>query len=368
MLTTIGRMGIIASQNVTSVRSACVLAVITCLVVLLGERFSFTSFTTTVTLKNDRGPVGVLEIQEDKEEVSKDSFFNCDEENAICNFFRPHHFFHSGLGAPFLPDYKRLGGTNQNLPACTGLSWWPLDKNLTSHYNYVPQNISFVHMHKCGGTTVKAAMQDLRRAIRSEPNFQSRIESYRYSFGGGSAKQKERNSKLRLDHIQSIAEAQERQLLFPVFTLVRDPVDRFLSGVQQVMHYNDDFRSKCLKKTAKMTIQCAIEDVTRTSFRRDVHLVPMAMHLRLFDEYDDLKVAVFHLKDIKHVLRYLGATGEAATHTHDRTQEKYATSKVLATMTANDCDEHMLRDICGIYAVDVAMMRSMGYAPTSCPT
>jgi Sulfotransferase family len=191
---------------------------------------------------------------------------------------------------------------------------------------------------------------------------------------------------------------------FPVFTLVRDPVDRFLSAFQQVMHYNDELRSSCLKRTAKATIQCAIAYVRqKTSYGSgslDVHLIPMAMHLRLFHE-TDIAISVFHLKDIRAISQYLqlessslstfpfslskmmshnknivsspatitttrATATPAVIHIHDRSQVKFATSKVLATMSVNDCDAQMLYDICDLYAVDVAMMHALGFETPYC--
>jgi Sulfotransferase family len=385
-------------------------------------------------------------------------FFDCHRNDSLCTFFQPRHFFQNGSGkAAFMRehDFERLGGSNPNLPACTGLSWWSTsptlqdfnnnnNNNTTITLSLVPSttttrnnnsnaywhNLSFIHIHKCGGTTIQATMRALQtqiiRSSSSLNNVTCNVETYKYSIGGGSKRQKEVNSQKRLAHIQDIARAQQQQQqhqqhdtaltksglissVFPVFTIVRDPVDRFLSAFQQVMHYNDDLRSTCLKRTAKATIQCVIEFVRqKTNYNGngggglDVHLVPMAMHLRLFHE-TDIVISVFHLKDIRAISQYLQfdsgsssssfpffsssttttmmsrnnnsitstGTATAATapviHIHDRSQVKFATSKVLATMSAvKDCDSKMLQDICDLYAVDVAMMHSLGFETTYC--
>ena len=38
------------------------------------------------------------------------------------------------------------------------------------------------------------------------------------------------------------------------------------------------------------TIQCAIQDMEETEYRRDVHLVPMASHFRLLDEINPIQL------------------------------------------------------------------------------
>jgi hypothetical protein len=294
--------------------------------------------------------------------VEREGFFDCDRDDSLCTFFRPQHFFRE-KGKPFLVDYERLGGTNKNLPACTSLSWWSHDDDERELFFSLPHNISFVHMHKCGGTTVQQTMLDVRKNIRASGSSYCHIQTYKYSIGGGSAQTKEQNRLKRDAHIQAIAQAQEKGAEFPVFTLVRDPVERFLSAFQEVMHYNEDLRSSCLKRTAKATINCVIEDIRRTSYRRDVHLVPMAMHLRLFD---DIAVSVFHLEDIALISQYFVGSSRKVKHSRDRTQEKYATSKILAQMSVADCDRQMIRDICDLYAIDVAMMESIGFATPNC--
>jgi hypothetical protein len=332
--------------------------------------------------------VSVMEVH-----IHKEGFFDCDRPESLCRFFQPKLFWQEGgLGEPFGKDYERLGGANKNLPACTALEWsrsllLPVNNSTASNtsthtsaydYSYLPRRLSFVHMHKCGGTTIIASLFDISHKLEasssaSSSSFRAKTRSYRYSFGGavGSTKRKETNSKSRQDHVDTIKTASSslpssQMDYFPVFCLVRDPVERFLSAVQQVMHYNDELRSSCLKTTAKATIQCAIRDIASTQYRRDVHLLPMATHLRLFDQ-EDIKVSVFSMTEhLPYILRYLNQA--PSKHIRDRSKVKYATSKILATMSVKDCNEQMRNDICELYAVDVAMMKSLGFETKYCAT
>jgi hypothetical protein len=325
--------------------------------------------------------VSVMEVP-----IHKEGFFDCDRPESLCRFFQPKLFWQEGgLGEPFGKDYERLGGANKNLPACTALEWSRRVIQVHPHttasnastsaydYSYLPQRLSFVHMHKCGGTTIIASLFDLSHKLKASATSSSvraKTRSYRYSFGGavGSTKRKETNNKSRQDHVDAIKTSSSltssQMDYFPVFCLVRDPVERFLSAVQQVMHYNDELRNSCLKTTAKATIQCAIRDIASTQYRRDVHLLPMATHLRLFDQ-EDIKVSVFSMTEhLPYILRYFNQA--PSKHIRDRSKVKYATSKILATMSVKDCNEQMRNDICELYAVDVAMMKSLGFETKYC--
>lgn len=344
------------------------------------------------------------------------TFWNCDLAETPCQYFNPHHFFwdSEGAGARFAADkdaYRRLGGNNKNLPAMTALSW---HKNEGRKYAALPHNVSFIHIHKCGGTTVQAILAQTKgkllniHKIKLSRNaaIEADINTYKYSFGGGSKEQKERNWQRRQDHIEGMLQLQQQQqqrqqieYVSAVFTVVRDPIERFVSAVQQVMHYHDDFRAACLKWTARSTLKCAIQYIQETDYLRDVHLLPMVTHFRLWNDYgpnksDDnnkqnnqdsaasIKIAVLHLDDI-HILANYMATMVAATlssstnmntttfttmpHGRDRSKVEYATSSILAHMSVSkDCTPDMIANLCRLYAIDVAFMASLGYASSYC--
>lgn len=297
-----------------------------------------------------------------------DSFWNCDLPDTACRYFRPYTFFwdEDGAGSTFADDYERLGGKNKNLPAMTALSWWKDDDELT-----LPHNMSFIHVHKCGGTTVKAILAQTKNKLSDKSKKRhASLNNYKYSFGGGSSEQKERNQQRRQNHIEEMTNLQLSADAV-VFSFVRDPIERFVSAVQQVMHYNDDFRKACLKWTARSTLVCAIDYTRTTNYLRDVHLVPMATHFRLWDADHKAKVAVLHLQDLALFAEYMAhATARNTTfmpHGRDRTKVEYATSSVLAHMSvAKDCTPDMIADLCELYAVDVVMMTSLGYASQYC--
>jgi len=326
------------------------------------------------------------------------SFWNCNLDQTPCRYFRPYHFFwdKEGAGSAFAGDYKRLGGTNKNLPAVTTLSWSRRDDSKANDKTDVlPHNISFIHVHKCGGTTVKAilAQAKIKLGNSNRQGIQADLHNYKYSYGGGSVEQKERNEQMRQDHIEEIFRLQQQSTKLShsndgvVFAIVRDPIERFVSAVQQVMHYNEEFRNACLKWTARSTLRCAIQYAKTTNYLRDVHMVPMATHFRLWDNasVSTVKIAVLHLKDLPILAEYMaqatskrrrGNTSDNTStpgiitllHGRDRSNVKYATSSILSRMSVSkDCTPKMIADLCQeLYAVDVAMMASLGYLSDYC--
>ncbi|KAL7524773.1 hypothetical protein ACHAWF_001081 [Thalassiosira exigua] len=246
------------------------------------------------------------------------------------------------------------------------------------------------------------------------------VRTYKHSFGGGSREKKLLWDEMRTEHVRSVVRAQSGPggpSAHPAFTVARDPIARFLSGVQQVMHYNVDFREKCLHepletwsskfatraareermaRCRRRTIECAAKDAEETSYRRDVHLLPMASHFRLLadvsldddggggeedvddgrDRRRDVVVSLFRMEDIPHVLSFLGGDGQddvvgregargqkqtTTLHARDRSDATYATSPILAGLSSRDCSEETIRRICDLYRVDVAMVRGLGF-------
>lgn len=329
------------------------------------------------------------------ERPSSSSFFDCNHTTSKCTYFTPQTFFHQYYithiklihdderynqfhqkygfeHEQYLLWQKDIGLQNANLPALDSFSWWSSSSSSSwsnredkfiqheiQEYLRLPQNITYIHVHKCGGTSIQGALYKRARSIRnthfhiidntinnsivsnsgehqqSDSNnitmtMKADIHTYKHSFGGGSLEKKRQWDRQRLDHIKSIAIQQQSTLsttnlaesasavsLFPIFTVVRDPIIRFFSAIQQVMQYNTEFREKCLfeppslskkeqssfsllktklknskeeeeeeiqlqKKFRQQTILCAIQDMKETNYRNDVHLLPLASHFRLY--------------------------------------------------------------------------------------
>jgi hypothetical protein len=256
------------------------------------------------------------------------------------------------------------GFSNNNLPAITSFTWWhdTVDQATTigrenEFPSYIPANVSFVHMHKCGGSTIKATFQKLLKRMnhQQQQQRQALVNSFQYSFGPSTEQAKQENTRLRQQHIDSLFNDPSHV----AFTVVRDPVERFLSAIQQVMHYHDDLRDQCLLQTAQATIQCVLEFIASKP-ASDVHLLPMVSHLRLLYK---VQLKVFQLEHIDTLSDFF--VGQSV-HERDRSNVKIATSDILSKMTPLDCTKDMLLAICKLYAVDVAMIKSMGWETKYC--
>ena len=378
------------------------------------------------------------------ESESNTSFFDCNR-NKLCRWFYPGKFYHeyfiahvkqqnstssSESGGDYYKWRKQIGLENANLPALNSLSWWlhnvvPTNHStstaIQNHINLPCNNITYIHLHKCGGTSIQGALYRRARQIRNTHlriindteqqllHLQADVHTFKHSFGGGSREKKRQRDRERLGHIHAIAANMQSSRVspftsFPIFTVVRDPINRFLSAIQQVMHYNTEFREKCLHEHSsgslaassllskkkreerearlrRKTIQCAMLDMEETNYRRDVHLLPMASHFRLLDDVDGtgydgegnhvgIAVSVFYMDDIDDVLHYLGGeddkndsniSGSNAFHARDRSDVDYATSTILARLSTKDCTEEMIQQICRLYHVDVEFMKWLGF-------
>ena len=304
---------------------------------------------------------------------------------------------------------------------------------------------NMLHNHTRFDTRDSAADTDANKDqyYTNNINVEANMHTYKHSYGGGSREKKMKWDEERLDHIYNIANTQHHHHDHPIFTIVRDPISRFLSAIQQVMHYNTEFRSKCLfepplpeqrqqsplsllmnklgknlkqldnnerredeekekelKKFRRQTIQCSIQDMIDTNYRKDVHLLPIASHFRLLDvdnvkhreskgsttvrssssssigkNNNDLAVSVFWMDDIHEVLSYLvGSMGsqdntnnnataskQPVYHARDRSNVEYATSIILSRLSIHDCTDIMIEQICKLYHVDVELIKWLGF-------
>ena len=365
-----------------------------------------------------------------------DSFFDCHRKESRCRYFNPNAFFDEYF-LSYINDVRRnisateqliqwrneIGLENANLPALTSSSWWAdfsdayIDINdqtriqlQIDEYFGFSSNLTYIHVHKCGGTSIQSALAKRASRVKKlhfniskethtqnkEPSIiemHSNVHHYKHSYGGGSAQKKEQWDKERIGHIHALTPAVDETKsdqdhngnAFPIFTVIRDPIERFLSAVQQVMHYNIEFRTKCLKdQTQKTTnentaaarrqlINCAINDMVETNYRRDVHLLPMVAHFRLLDGNSqdgfstNISVSVFYMNHLEHVLNAISndskesETQSNAIHARDRSNEDYATSPVLAKLSIDDCTEEMIRQLCILYHVDYVLLKSLGF-------
>ena len=148
-----------------------------------------------------------------------------------------------------------LGIDNPNLLALDTLSWWaatgadaarggghpPANNGAACN---VPLrhvgNLTYVHVHKCGRMLIQSAMFAHACAVRANaagtgPPHCVGVRTFKHSFRGGTCKRREFQDRERSDHVQRIIKSQLLQfslsLSHPIFTVLRDPIESFLSAI-----------------------------------------------------------------------------------------------------------------------------------------
>lgn len=152
----------------------------------------------------------------------RDDFFDCHSTNSKCTYFYPgefyRHYFDNGVLSSTSIDAitittnhtsneeyitkmrDRIGLNNTNLPALNSFSWWITNRgdsdqegellvgeadssnhytnnnsnnhttimNMIQHqYNLPLPNFTYIHIHKCGGTSIQGALYRRARHLRS---------------------------------------------------------------------------------------------------------------------------------------------------------------------------------------------------------
>jgi hypothetical protein len=175
-----------------------------------------------------------------------------------------------------------------------------------------------------------------------------------------------------VDHVkQTIYKRQVRQGDDSVsFTFVRYPVQRFLSGLEQIERHDDndwevseDARA-CFDQYADDShgkVNCVVDSLLTTRLFFNVHLYPQAY---LFDSWTkqgafDTAITVLNLKDVDALLKRF--TGEAVPRARESsTQDKL-------NLQASDLHHDLLAKICRLYHIDLLLLQELGMKDPLCP-
>jgi hypothetical protein len=153
-----------------------------------------------------------------------------------------------------------------------------------------------------------------------------------------------------------------------LFTFVRDPATRFLSGLGQLLSMWQRVHKvePCLAPTTISTpdfLHCML-DLIENDGRNflDPHLVPQAYELVSAVQDFDLEMRIFDLSQLNDVLGSCGAGNKDVSkhymsQTHDKKQwDDYPN----LSMSANVLTPDLLQRICKLYHVDVLMLHELG--------
>jgi hypothetical protein len=336
--------------------------------------------------------------------------FNCFLPNAKCKYYYPANFFDTscGIGKEYSHylktlEEKRLNRTLWNFMPAMGYPTLTLNytclqngkhfsngvtpttsdslHDIGPHYTgdtvCITERLSFLHVHKVGGTSLHAALNYMSM---SKSSSLQRHKFFTPSHSPDATPKKKQGGEDNPIFTQT-KEALAHAIKYPVdefgpeqhvmFAFVRDPLERFISSIGQATGASGStsnkisgvLNEKCLKETSRETLTCISKYVRDNGFWIELHFTPQVIDISFTTLYSDVPVALFPFQELKSILTYLGR-GDA--HGRDGTKSTYRTDEVFTNMNVSDYDEESIEIVCKIYEMDVLMQRSMGLEVPRC--
>lgn len=327
------------------------------------------------------------------------SIFNCGSDSGTCKWYFPARFLDPfcGVGKKYnlwieqVEKRRRAGTLWKNNPPIP-IPHVSLNPNVDSpHPNdedpfvFPTHNLSMIHVHKTGGTSLVTSFMDLhvkrvhdqrrtKKRSRQKKNEAVPIPIRRLAKGEQETLYSNNNGKLieNRDKVSIFLEGATKykdswgQPDHTMFAVVRDPVERFISQIGQVTafryggnNFAEQLRGECMKETSAQTLSCFVSLVQTNSTWIDVHFTPQVIEIAFATMYKDIPVAIFPFTEVPSLLRELG--GNPSEKIKDGHGKGYRSSDVFADMSVNDYDDVSLRGLCQIYEMDVLLMNHLGY-------
>jgi len=258
-------------------------------------------------------------------------------------------------------------------------------------------NLSMVHVHKTGGTSLVTAFGSLQSKTRGR-----RRTSYMPPKKRFNPKPRSANSEKRTKRMKLLAGRSPKQQRFEpdstrrnetgtflegavkyrktwgekdhtVFAVVRDPAERFISAIGQATGAYGSSNNgigrmlvdECVKSTGRETLRCFVNLMMNNGTWIEVHFTPMAYEISFATMYKDIPVAVFPFDQVPTLMYELNQS--PASKKKDGKKKGYRKSTVLTNLTMDQYDTETLHDLCKVYAVDVLFLSRIGHSTTCDP-
>lgn len=400
------------------------------------------------------------EAEEDDASVApRDSgnVFDCDDKvNGKCVYFYPSHFFmndtiavkigeEDGLnfrkrdqyakGSEYyylleqMEDLLKERKLYLNMPyiGLWTMTFTPDHINPVTKAPFPHQNVTFIHIHKTGGTTVVRHANSQMKTLTGRSVSQFRVYMWQWMVGmnfpgvrpadggpiltparlrgGNNPQTRQRLQKLlfekAVDHLKhatrfrpsSVAASNAagrtsdavatttawRETDHELFAVVRDPLDRFVSAIGQAMGAMGStkngvaaqLKADCINserytlEASRFTLQCIVDQIKQRGFFFEIHFTPQAVETAFATQMlPDTPVALFHMSDIQDVLAAIGCNPEKKVR--EGQGGKYRPAAVLQDMSVDDFTPELTQQVCELYRVDVIMMRTLGHEVPKC--
>ena len=303
------------------------------------------------------------------------SIFNCGSTHGLCTWYYPSQFFHStcGSGKTFIHwlqymEEHRVAKTlwSGGMPPIV-LPWASLSPELKPQFRSEPfprHNISMIHVHKTGGTSMVLAFDELKRV--GAP--MQRHVSYLQNMPEPKADLSYNETSRLLDGVVRY-QTEWGETDHTLIAVVRDPALRFISAIGQAMggqgsntKIASELRQTCLKKTARETLRCCVDKIQMEGFWFEVHFTPMVLEISFASLFKDIPIAVFPFSAVPKIMYELDQN--PTIKRKDGTMPGFRKDPVLTGMSMDDYDEELLRDLCDLYRVDTLFLQYLGHTST----
>jgi len=349
------------------------------------------------------------------------SIFDCERENGKCRYFYPSHFFTDpnvinsdtkhGKGSKFYYILEEMESLLQQrklwiaMPY-TGLWTMSFDQDQINPLTSQPfpqQNVTFLHVHKTGGTTIVKHANSRISSITGRVMQHFKVYMFQWIANGmgnpnnnnlrgdprappkGMMGQRDKTQmfQMTLDHLAHATKYKSNNnwtardhLLFGV---VRDPTDRFISMIGQAFGAQgssrnggaaEELKRDCLNsetytlEASRFTIQCVIDKIKEKGYFMEIHFTPQAVEVAFSTQMiNNLPVALFPFSELQVLLTEIGCDPD------NRAKDgggRFRPSPILQSMSVDDYSPDLIKQICELYEVDVIMLRTLGWGVPRC--
>jgi len=268
--------------------------------------------------------------------------------------FRVDEFFANGPGKKYNSknNLDRLGINNPSLKSMTFLQWISKGDAMPRNRYY---SILYFHIRKAAGTTIEKAMAEAADIMKNTTSDNVQAKTTRL-FPWKYRRSKEYRESFQSKSMGALKIVQESDTDdVKVFTVIRDPVSRFLSGVsQQLESVNETKTNECIKATPRSTIDCVLDRIKESGLQFNIHYIPMAVNLKGVLRGQKVPIEIYEMKHLSQILTQFGAD--------ENTRENPGNAKdgVLSQINSSVLDDELINTICELFAIDVDMMHYLG--------